>query len=111
MELSRIGSFVAVAVVAALIGAFVARSWGNQAAAGGKCDIHIKLTDHELQAIKTNLARVRTEAFASAGADGGNRDAANKAAEDSAFDTFVYNLRGPLGNEYARHRAAMDGCF
>ena len=110
MELNRIGSFVAVAVVAALIGAFVARSWGEQAA-GGKCDIHISLTDRELQAIKTNLARIRAQAFEGAGAEGGNRDAANKAAEDSAFDTFVYNLRGPLGNEYARHRTAMDGCF
>lgn len=109
MELNRVGSFLAVAVVAGLIGAFVARSWDGPG--GGKCDIHLSLSDRELQAIKTNLARARAQAFDATAAEGQGRDDANKAAEDLAFDTFVHNLRVPLGNEYARHRTAMDGCF
>ena len=109
MELNRIGSFLAVAIVAALIGGFAARSVGGSAAPA--CDVHPSLTEHELQAIKTNLARVRSQAFDAASSEGQGRDAANKAAEDIAFDSFVHNLRGPLEVEYARHRAAMDGCF
>jgi hypothetical protein len=109
MELNRIGSYLAVAIVAGLIGYFAAKSTGEQT--GGKCDIHLSLSDRELQAIKTNLARARAQAFDAAIADGQNRDGANRAAEDAAFDTFVHNLRSPLGNEYARHRTALDGCF
>ena len=110
MELNRIGSYLAVAIVSALIGYFAAKSTGEEPA-GGKCDIHLSLTEHQLQAIKTNLARARAQAFDQANAEGQNRDGANRAAEDLAFDTFVHNLREPLGNEYARHRTSMDGCF
>jgi hypothetical protein len=109
MELNRIGSFLAVAIVAALIGGFVARSMGGSAVPA--CDVHPSLSDRELQSIKSNLARVRAQAFETAAAEGQGRDAANKAAEDLAFDTFVHNLRGALEAEYKRHRAAMDGCF
>jgi len=110
MELSRVGVILAVAIVAGLIGAFIGRSWGG-AEGGGKCDLHLSLTDRELQAIRTNLARARAQGFESASAEGQNRDGANKAAEELAFDTFVHNLRDRIGEEYARHRTAMDGCF
>jgi hypothetical protein len=110
MELNRVGSLLAVAIVAGLIGAFIARSLG-QPAGDGACDIHPRLSERELSAIKTNLARVRSQAFDAASAEGQGRDAANKAAEDIAFDTFIHNLRGALSVEYARHRQALDGCF
>jgi hypothetical protein len=110
MELNRIGSLLAVAIVAGLIGAFAARSLG-QPAGGGVCDIHPRLSERELAAIKINLARVRSQAFDAASTEGQGRDAANRAAEDIAFDTFVHNLRGPLNAEYTRHRDALDGCF
>lgn len=109
MEFNRVGSLLAVALVAGLIGAFVARALGESH--GGVCDIHPRLSDHELTAIKTNLARVRNQAFDTAVAEGQGRDAANRAAEEIAFDTFVHNLRGALSTEYARHREALDGCF
>ena len=107
MELNRIVWFVAVALVAAIAGGFVGQSLSRRATP--VCDIHPVLSDRQLQAIKTNLARARAQGFESASGEG--RDAANKAAEDLAFDTFVHNLRGPLEAEYVRHRAAMDGCF
>jgi len=110
MEFNRVGSFLAVAIVAALIGAFAARYWGGSEG-GGKCDVRLSLSDSQLQAIRTNLARARSQAFDQAAAEGQGRDAANKAAEDLAFDTFVHNLRGPIEKEYARHRTALDGCF
>jgi hypothetical protein len=110
MEFNRIGSLLAVAIVSALIGAFVVHSFG-QTPGGGTCDIHPRLSDRELSAVKTNLDRARSHAFDVAVAEGQGRDAANKAAEDVAFDTFVHNLRGALSAEYARHREALDGCF
>jgi len=110
MEFNRVGSFLAVAIVSALIGAFVGRSL-NHASDGGTCDVHPRLNSRELSAIKTNLERARSHAFDLAVSEGQGRDAANKAAEDVAFDTFVHNLRGALSAEYARHREALDGCF
>ncbi len=109
MELGRIGTFLGIAIVAAALGFFLGRGSGESSS--GACDIHPRLSDRELSAIRTNLDRVRKQAFDSASAEGQGRDAANKAAEDVAFDTFVHNLRGALMTEYARHREALDGCL
>ena len=109
MEFSRIGTFLGIAIVAVVLGFFIGRGSGQSSA--GACDIHPRLTDQQLTAIRTNLERVRTHAFEAAQAEGQGRDGANKAAEDVAFDTFVHNLRGALSAEYARHREALDGCL
>lgn len=109
MEFGRIGSYLGIAIVAAILGFFIGRGVGQPAA--GVCDIHPRLTDQQLAAIRTNLERARKQAFESYSTEGQGRDAANKAAEDVAFDTFVHNLRGALSAEYARHREALDGCL
>ena len=109
MEFGRVGTYLGIAVVTAALGFFLGRGSGAQS--GGTCDIHPRLSDRELSAIQTNLDRVRKHAFDQASGEGQGRDAANKAAEDVAFDTFVHNMRGSLMEEYARHREALDGCL
>jgi hypothetical protein len=108
MGLDKIGAFVAVAVIAALVTFFVMRPSGGD---GGRCDIHPHLSDRGLAAMKANLDRARTAAYNAAIADKKDRDVANKAGEDAAADNFVYNLRDALTAEYLRHRRALDGCF
>jgi hypothetical protein len=107
--MSRIGGFVAVAVISALITWFVAQSMGDKDAA--RCDIHPHLSSTGLSAMRANMDRARRVAHDAAIADKQDGDAANRAGEDAAFDSFVYNLRGALGVEYQRHRQALDGCF
>lgn len=107
--MNKITALILVALCALPVGFMAGRS--TNASHDEKCAIHPRLTDAQVDTIKTNLARVRQQAFDAAAAEKPDRDAANRAAEAAAFDTFVYNLRGPLNEEYLRHRHALDGCF
>ncbi len=106
---SRIGQLIAVAVIAALITYFAIDSFSDKDA--GRCDVHPHLTSTALSIMRSNMERARRIAHDAAISDKQDGDAANRAGEEAAFDSFVYNLRGPLGAEYQRHRQALDGCF
>ncbi len=109
METGRITAFVLVALVTAVVTYFVTVSLTREEA--GVCDVHPHLRSVDLRMTKANMDRARRIAHDAAISDGKDGDAANLAGEDAAFDSFVFSLRGPLGDEYQRHRRALDGCF
>jgi hypothetical protein len=109
METGRITAFVLVALISAVVTYFVVHSLTGEEA--GVCDVHPHLSSTDLRMTKANVDRARRIAHDAAIGDKQDGDAANRAGEDAAFDSFVFSLRGPLEAEYKRHRQALDGCY
>ncbi len=107
MGFGKIGVFVLVALLSAAVTFFAVRPAGDV----GLCDIHPHLSAKGLATMKSNAARARNAAHDAAVADKKDGDAANRAGEEAAQESFVYDLRDALGGEYRRHRQALDGCF
>jgi hypothetical protein len=108
MGLGRIGGFVFVAVVAALL-TFVYMRFDQKDVL--RCDIHPRISQAGLKALRDNLDRARTAAYNATLADKHDQEAAFKAGEQAAEESFEYDLRTAVGDEYLRHRRAMDNCF
>jgi hypothetical protein len=106
MGLNRVGAFVFVALVSALLTWYLTQLGG-----GGRCDIHPQVSQSGLSAIRNNAERARTTAYNAIFAEKHDKDAANLAAEQAGLESFVYDLREAVGAEYFRHRRAMDNCY
>ncbi|MDB5395064.1 MAG: hypothetical protein JWM91_2570 [Rhodospirillales bacterium] len=108
MGLGRVGGYIFVALVAALLTFYVVRVTNGDIA---RCDVHPRLTSQNLAAIKNNLERARAAAHEATMNDKHDPQAAYQAEEQSAEQQFVYDLHDALAAEYRRHRRALDGCF
>jgi hypothetical protein len=108
MGIGKVGAFVMVALVSAVVTFFVVRLGGGDAQ---RCDIHPHLSARGFAALKSNLERARRTAHDAALADKKDGDEANRAGEAAALDSFVYDLRDAVAAEYTRHRQALDSCF
>jgi hypothetical protein len=108
MGLGRIGGFVFVAVVAALL-TFVYMRFDQKDVV--RCDIHPHISAAGLGALRHNLDRARKTSYDATLADTHDQEAAFKAGEKAAEDQFIDDLRNAVGDEYLRHRRAMDQCF
>ena len=108
MGLGRIGGYVFIALVAALLTFYYVRVTNGDTA---RCEVRIDLPSKTLFAIKSNLERARAAAHDAAITDKHDQQAAYQAEESSAQQEFIYDLRDALGAEYTRHRRALDGCF
>ena len=107
--MNPITTLVLVALASAAVGGFAVHSIERKDAA--VCDVHPKLSEAQLRTMRANIIRARTQTVATVTADGKDKDVANRAGEDAAFDTFVHDLRIALNDEYMNHRRQMDGCF
>ena len=108
MGLGRIGGFIFVAAVAALL-TFVVMRFDQKDVV--RCDIHPRVSNAGLHALRDNLDRVRKATYDATLADTHDQEAAFKAGEKAAEDQFIDDLRAAVGDEYLRHRRAMDQCF
>ena len=108
MGLGRIGALVFVAAVSALLMFLYMRLDQKDVV---RCDVHPHITTAGLKALRDNLDRARTAAFNATLADKHDQEAAFKAGEQAAAEEFQYDLRTQVGDEYLRHRRAMDNCF
>ena len=108
MGLGRIGGYVFVALVAALLTFYYFRVTNGDAT---RCEIRITLEPKSLAAIKNNLERARSAAHDATMIDKKDPQAAYQAEEASAEQAFAFDLREAIGGEYRRHRRALDGCF
>jgi ABC-type dipeptide/oligopeptide/nickel transport system permease component len=108
MGLGRIGGYIFVALVAALLTFYAVRITNGDSA---RCEVRVTLTPKTLAAIKNNLERARGAAHEATMNDKHDQQAAYQAEEVSAEQEFIYDLRDPVGAEYTRHRRALDGCF
>jgi hypothetical protein len=106
MGLNRIGAFVFVALVSALLTYYVTDLEG-----GPRCDIHPHVSAKGLAALRDNAERARNAEYTAVFAEKHDKDAANRAAEQAGMDSFVNDLRDAVGDEYLRHRHHMDNCF
>ena len=107
--MNRITTLIVVVLIAVIVTGFVVRTMDEKGA--GACDVHPQLSDSQIASMRANIERARSQAFSAATADRRDKDAANKAGEEAAFDTFVHDLRDALAGEYLRHRRSMDGCY
>jgi len=108
MGLGRVGGYIFVALVTALLTFYVLRVTNGDAV---RCDVHPRLSSQALAAIKNNLERARAAAHDATMRDKRDPQAAYQAEEQSAEQQFVYDLHDALAAEYRRHRRALDGCF
>ncbi len=108
MGLGRIGGYIFAAAVAALL--TYAYMWFDQKDVV-RCDIHPHISQAGLHALRDNLIRARTEAYKATLADTNDQQAAFQAGERAAEESFEYDLRAAVGDEYLRHRRAVDNCF
>jgi hypothetical protein len=108
MGLGRVGGYIFVALVTALLTFYVVRVTNGDAA---RCDVHPSLTSSNRAAIKANLERARAAAHEATMNDKHDQQAAYQAEEASAEQEFIYDLRDTIGAEYRRHRRALDGCY
>ena len=106
--MNRTTALILVAVISIMATYFVMSMMGTK---GALCDVHPQLSDGEIGTMRANIARARNQAFAMVTGEGKDKDAANKVADDAAFDTFVHDLRGALRTEFVRLQRALDGCF
>ncbi len=108
MGLGRIGALVFVAVASALLTYFYMQLEQRDVQ---RCDIHPRISQAGLKALRDNLDRVRTATYNATLADTHDQQAAYQAGEKAAEDQFIDDLRNAVGEEYVRHRRALDNCF
>ncbi len=108
MGLGRIGALLFVAVASALLTYFYIQLDQRDAQ---RCDIHPQISAAGLRALRDNIDRVRTTTYNATLADTHDQETAYKASEKAARDEFVDDLRDRVGDEYDRHRHALDKCF
>ena len=107
--MSRTGTYVAIALITALVTYFVTQMLGESG--GGQCAIRPQVSSKGMAALRSNAERARGAAYNAVLAEKHDRDAANRAAEDAGMESFVYDLKDAVGAEYMRHRRAMDSCY
>ncbi len=108
MGMGRIGGYIFVALVAALLTFYAVRITNGDTA---RCEVRLQLTSSMLSSLKDNLERARAAAHSATIADKHDAQAAYQAEEQSAEQQFVFDLHEQLAAEYRRHRRALDGCF
>ena len=108
MGMGRIGVLVFVAIASALATYFYIQLEQRDVQ---RCDIHPHISAAGLKALRNNLDRVRTATYNATLADTKDQESAYKAGEKAAEDQFIDDLRNSVGEEYVRHRRAMDNCF
>lgn len=108
MGLGRIGGYIFVALVAALLTFYYLRVTNGDTT---RCEVRVTLPAQTLSAVRNNLERARAAAHDATMTDKHDPQAAYRAEEQSAEQEFIYDLRDAVGAEYRRHRRALDGCY